>query len=77
MNYEKQLKEMIAKELEVSIDDVKFISDFKMDLGADSLDIIELTMEIEQKFDIDISENEMKNIRAVKDLLKMVNKKIK
>jgi acyl carrier protein len=52
---EKKVKEIIVKKLQVDTDEVKFDSSFTDDLGADSLDTVELIMELEDQFNISIS----------------------
>ena len=69
MIFEK-VKELIAEELGIEEDEIKMDSDLSEDLGADSLDAIELIMEIESQFDIEIADSEATKIKLVSDIVK-------
>ena len=71
-NFEK-LKEILVDVLGVKIEDVKAESKFVDDLGADSLDLVELIMSFEDKFGIEISDEEAEKIISVKDALDFIN----
>jgi acyl carrier protein len=71
-NFDK-LKEILADVLGVKIEDVKAESKFVDDLGADSLDLVELIMSFEDKFGIEISDEEAEKIISVKDALDYIN----
>ena len=62
---EQRVIEVIADQLEVSHDRITRETSIADDLGADSLDTVELLMELEEEFDIDISDNAGKKIRTV------------
>lgn len=64
---------VIAKQLEVSESEVKMESLFIDDLGADSLDIVDLIMALEDEFDIEISDEEAEDIKTVKDIVDYIN----
>ncbi len=68
MIFEK-VKDIIAEELGIEADDIKLDSDLSEDLGADSLDAIELIMEIESQFDIEIADSEATKIKSVQDIV--------
>ena len=68
------LKELIVKQLGVEAEAVTQEASFIDDLGADSLDTVELVMNIEDKFGIDIPESETETIKTVQDALNFVNK---
>jgi acyl carrier protein len=59
--------ELIAESLGISPDEVQSDSSFIDDLGADSLDIVELVMEIEKRFSIEIPDEEAEKITTVQD----------
>ena len=61
------VKEVVVEQLNVSPDEVKEESKFVEDLWADSLDVVELVMALEEKFDIEIPDDQAENID---DLLK-------
>ena len=58
----------IADNLGLSVADIKPESDFQKDLGADSLDCVELVMSLEEAADIEISDEDAKKIRTVRDV---------
>jgi len=67
-NFDK-LKEILVDVLGVKAEDIKAESRFIDDLGADSLDLVELIMALEDKFDIEISDEDAEKIITVKDAL--------
>lgn len=68
MIFEK-VKTIIAEELGIEEDTIKLESDLSEDLGADSLDAIELIMEIEAQFDVEIDDSEATKIKQVSDIV--------
>jgi len=68
MNFEK-VKNLIAKELNLKVEDIKLESKLSEDLGADSLDAVELIMAIEEEFDVQVSDEAAQNIRKVSDIV--------
>lgn len=76
MILEKLIK-MVAEQFMVSEDEVTAETSFIDDLGADSLDVVELTMALEEAFSLpDTPEEELTNIRTVGDLAEYVSKTI-
>ncbi|GAH40181.1 unnamed protein product [marine sediment metagenome] len=71
-NFDK-LKEILVDVLGVSEDDIKPESKFVDDLGADSLDLVELIMAFEDKFGIEISDEEAEKMVTVKDVLDYIS----
>jgi len=71
-NFDK-LKEILVDVLGVKIEDIKAESKFVDDLGADSLDLVELIMSFEDKFGIEISDESAEKIISVKDALDYIN----
>jgi acyl carrier protein len=69
---ENKVKEIISKQLGVKAEDVKRETSFINDLGADSLDTVELIMEFEDAFDINIPDEEAEKIRTVGDAIKYI-----
>ncbi len=63
------VKAVIVEQLSVNADEVKLESKFVDDLGADSLDVVELVMELESKFDVEIPDEEAEKISTVKDVV--------
>jgi acyl carrier protein len=68
MVFEK-VKGIIAEELGIEEDSINLDSDLAEDLGADSLDAIELIMEIESQFDVEIADSEATKIKLVSDIV--------
>jgi len=64
-----EVKEVIVEQLNVNADEVKLESNFVEDLGADSLDVVELVMALEEKFEIEIPDSEAEKIQTVKDVV--------
>jgi len=62
-----QLQEMIVEELGVDTEEVTMEATFADDLGADSLDLFELVMSIEDEFGVAIPNEELVNVKTVKD----------
>ncbi len=72
---QKKLIEITSKALNVEEDKVTLDSDFVRDLGADSLDRVELVMAIEAAFKIEIPEDDSSMILTVNDAIKYIEKK--
>ena len=72
---EEKVKDIIAEELGVERDKVQPNASFMEDLGADSLDTVELVMAFEKEFDIDIPDEEAEKLRTVGDALKYLHDK--
>lgn len=70
----KRVKEIIMDQLGLGEDEVKPESNFLDDLGADSLDIVELVMAMEEEFDMEIPDEEAEKIRTVKDVTDFILK---
>ena len=69
MSIEEKIKKLICEQLEVSEEDVVPGASFVDDLGADSLDQVELIMAMEEEFGISISDEEAEKIATVKDAI--------
>ena len=66
---EDRVKEIIAKELEVDVKQITPEAKFIEDLGADSLDIVELVMALEEEFGIDIPDEDADKLKTVGDAM--------
>ncbi|MDX1496517.1 MAG: acyl carrier protein [Salinisphaeraceae bacterium] len=66
---EDRVKKIVAEQLSVSDDQVKPESSFVDDLGADSLDTVELVMALEEEFEADIPDEEAEKIATVQDAI--------
>ena len=73
---EEKVREIIAKELGVEREKLTDNASFMEDLGADSLDTVELVMEFEKEFNIDIPDEDAEKLRTVGDALAYLNSKI-
>jgi acyl carrier protein len=71
-NIEQKVKNIIADQLGVGEDEIKPTSSFIEDLGADSLDIVELVMAMEEEFEVEIPDEEAENIKTVQDAVNYV-----
>ena len=69
-----KVKKIIAEKLSVDIEEVVPEASFVDDLGADSLDLVELIMSMEEEFDIDISDEDAEGIMTVKDAMDYIDK---
>lgn len=65
-----KLKPMIAEQLSIEESEVNLTSSFKDDLGADSLDLFEMVMEIEDQFGLEIPTDELEKMDTVEDIIK-------
>jgi acyl carrier protein len=72
---EAKVKEIIVEQLSVNPDDVTAEAKFLEDLGADSLDIVELVMAFEEEFELDIPDEEAEKIRTVGDAVAYIQAK--
>ena len=72
MSVENRIKSIIADQLGVAEEQVKPESKFIEDLGADSLDIVELIMAMEEEFQTEIPDEDAENIRTVGDAVNYV-----
>ncbi len=66
------VKEVVVEQLDCDPAEVKEESKFIEDLGADSLDVVELVMALEEKFDIEIPDEDAENILTVADAIKYI-----
>lgn len=76
MDVMEQVKQIIVEQLNVSEEEVVPTASFVDDLGADSLDVVELVMEFEEKFDLEISDEDAEKIATVEDAVRYIESKI-
>ena len=72
-NFEK-VKEMLVEKLGISEDKITLESEIVKDLGADSLDLVEMLLSMEENFGVTISDEETENIKTVKDIVEIIDK---
>lgn len=77
MANEEKIKGIIAEQLGVKIEDVKPEASFIEDLGADSLDTVELVMALEEEFGIEIPDEDAEKMATVGDAIKYIEEKSK
>nr|WP_320115973.1 acyl carrier protein [uncultured Desulfuromonas sp.] len=70
---EERVQKIVAEQLGVEEDQVTPEASFMDDLGADSLDTVELVMALEEEFDIEISDEDAEKIQTVKDAISYVS----
>ncbi|BAY21861.1 acyl carrier protein [Calothrix sp. NIES-2100] len=70
-----KVKKVVAEQLTVEADEIKPQSSFIDDLGADSLDIVELVMAFEEEFEIEIPDDAAEKILTVEDAVKYIKDK--
>jgi len=75
MTLEEKVIGIIVEQLDVTQEECVPEASFIDDLGADSLDLVELIMEMEETFDIQIADNELQQIRLIKDVLDYLRNK--
>ena len=77
MDLLERMKKVIAEQLSVSEDEVTLGASFTGDLGADSLDLTEMIMAIEEAFDLEISDEDAEKMKTVQDALDYIKKNVK
>ncbi len=76
VDVQQRIIELIAEQLEKDISEISPEMSFADDLGADSLDLVELIMTVEEEFDIEIPDEEAEKMKQVKDAIDYVKTKI-
>lgn len=75
MVFEK-VRGIIVEQLDVEEDAVAMESSITDDLGADSLDVVDLVMSLEEEFDVEVPDEEVENIKTVGDIVKFIEERI-
>ena len=73
MSVEDRVKKIVSDQLGVSMDEVQNDSSFVDDLGADSLDTVELVMALEEEFDLEIPDEDAEKISTVNEAVDYIN----
>jgi acyl carrier protein len=71
-----RVKEIISEQLNVDENEISPEKSFVDDLGADSLDLVELIMALEEEFDLEISDEEAQKIRTVGEAVKFIEERV-
>jgi len=72
---EARVKEIVCEQLGVSDDEVTPEASFIEDLGADSLDIVELVMALEEEYEMEISDEDAEKIKTVQDVIHYIERR--
>ena len=67
-----KVKEILSKQLEISVDEIQIENSLQEDLGADSLDVVEIVMALEDEFSIEIADEDTAKIKTVDDIVKYI-----
>ena len=76
MSIEEKVIEIISEQLNVKLDEIKDSSELVGDLGADSLDAVEIVMEVEEAFEIEISDEDADKFKTVGDIVNYITRRI-
>jgi len=76
MTVEEQVKKIIVEQLNVTEEECVLEASFVDDLGADSLDLVELVMAMEDHFGVEISDEELMKIRTIQDAVDYIKKRL-
>lgn len=71
-----KVRKMLAEQLNISVEKITPESRVIEDLGADSLDVVEMLMLLEDEFDVTVSDEESVNLRTVADIVKVIEEKL-
>ena len=67
-----KVKAILAEQFDVEEDKITVDTDLQEDLGADSLDVVDLLMSIEDEFEVEVPDEEIENIKTVDNLVKYI-----
>ena len=73
MSVEDKVKKIVSDQLGTAIDEIQIDSSFVDDLGADSLDTVELVMALEEEFDLEIADEDAEKISTVNEAVDYIN----
>ncbi|MBP3413809.1 MAG: acyl carrier protein [Clostridia bacterium] len=71
-----KIKAILADQFDVDEDSITTETNIQEDLGADSLDVVDLMMSIEDEFEFEVADHELESVRTVGELVKFVEDKI-
>ncbi len=67
-----KIKTILAEQLDVDVEELTTETDIAKDLGADSLDVVEILMSLEDEFSVEIPDEEIENIKTIGDLAEYI-----
>lgn len=67
-----KVQAMLAEQLDIDADKITLQSEVVKDLGADSLDVVELLMQLEEEFGVTLPDSEIENIKTVQDIVNLL-----
>ncbi|MBO5211001.1 MAG: acyl carrier protein [Clostridia bacterium] len=67
-----KIKQILADTLDVNVEELSADTNIATDLGADSLDVVEILMSIEDEFEVEIPDSEIENIRTIGELVEYI-----
>ena len=67
-----EIKDILAEQLDVNPDTIEMSSDLSSDLGADSLDAIDLVMSIDDQYGIEVQDSGIENMKTVEDIVNFI-----
>ncbi len=70
-----KIKEILAEELSLDLEEIGDDSDIREDLGADSLDMVQLVMSLEDEFGLEIENEEIQSVTTVRGIVEFIEKK--
>lgn len=73
MNTIEKVKKLIAEQLCISTDDIKDDANIIEDLGADSLDVVELLMSFEDEFKVSIPDDKLEELKSIPQIVKIID----
>ena len=73
MNTIEKVKQLIAEQLCISVDEIKDDANVIEDLGADSLDVVELLMSFEDEFNVSIPDEKLEELKTIPQIVKVID----
>ena len=73
--WQKKLKELVVDQLGVEEDEVTMEATMQDDLGADSLDLVDLVMSVEEEFGVKVADEDLENIKTVGDIVNYIEER--
>ena len=77
MNTFERVKKVLIEQLDISEDEVTLTASIQDDLGADSLDVVEIVMGLEEEFDIEIPDEDAEKLPSVQQIVQYIDDKTK